>query len=204
MIPFSFLKAAADVGPPPPPPDPYAGESLTLVDLSTYFNLEGFTEDNTPNAGPGLDGVNTAPFIGQVMFVSSVSFNLAPLFQNNVIQCSGQTVAVPPGNYDNILLLTTATEGAQTSQQVTVNYTGLQVGKLIDVSDWVVLSSFSDQTIAWTYNHRNSMSGTPDNSTAYLFMTAIGIDVGLNLESITLPTNSDLFVFAITLTTPPP
>ena len=181
------------------------GMSLTgtaQADLSNVFNGIGITSDNKPFTG-GLDGVGYAysgSLLKGLLTYNNVQFQVGAADSADVVSGAGNVITLPGGNYSTLLMLATAVNGAQLSQPFSVTYTdGSSVTFTQSLSDWFVPNNFSGEVTALAMPYRNAANGTRDSRAFSLYAYSFNLNSSKTASRITLPANSNLKVFAITL-----
>ena len=170
------------------------------VDLSTYYNVTGITTDGT-TFGTGIDGLGHAlseTEVGTSITWNGVTFALGSPNVNNVIQGTGQTVALSAGSYSNVEFLAVGTNGNQPNQQFTVNYSdGTSTTVTQSVSDWAMPQGYAGESIALTTTYRNTSIGGSQNGTFEVYGYSIAVNPAKTVESITLPNDAKVKVLSI-------
>ncbi|MBE3576406.1 MAG: hypothetical protein IMX00_01715 [Limnochordales bacterium] len=183
-------------------------EPISLpVDLRAHFNQDGVSTLANPADG-NFDGVgwNLAaelmPPAGQVVKLAGVEW-LMPEYADgllNNIQARGQRLPLPKGMYSGLYILATATGGGQTGK-LTVNYADGSTQTVdIRVSDWCGEPSFGEE-VAWEMAHRYDRNG-PTGPATRLFRVWWKLDASREIESVVLPNNPSIHIFALTLGLP--
>ena len=180
---------------------------ITQVSLLSIYNRTGIYTDGRTFSG-GLDGGGyafSANLLGTTLSWNSVAFTLGPANALDVVRCTGQTIPVPLGSYNTLLLLATAVNGNQTSQTFIVTYTDNSTAAFTQsVSDWANPQNYSGEAIVTTTAYRNNGGGTKDTGT-----TASTYGYGFTLEqtkavkSVTLPNNGNVLVLAVAMANTP-
>jgi alpha-L-fucosidase len=184
---------------------------LTPISLFSYLNNKGI------GSAPGqanIDGsgfsypANQLPQAGQ-RTLTGIRYQFpasAPLANDNVVAL-GQTIKLPPGNYQQAFLLATETWGpgleshSSMSNTIIVHYTdGSTSSGSLSVPDWEI---GPPGVVNTTYRY-SSTSTTPDQVHIYALQTEI--DPTKIASSLTLPSTAQpspqqasLHVFALTL-----
>ncbi len=137
----------------------------------------------------------------------------------NVVDCAGQTVALPSGKYDRLYLLAAAVNGPATAT-FTIDRDSFPVelqdyadpigqwndrladGQLVEKATGIAPGYINRLPVAWYGSHRH----TPDCENdlyrfTYLFMIELPIDKGA--KTLTLPADSSIRLMAATLGTAP-
>ena len=183
---------------------PAAG--ITPVNLAPDYNINAIVADGLPFSGSGLDGgLNGSPtaysvtLVGEQQTIGGTTFYFGPA--NAPDAASGQTVALPSGQFPAIALLATAVNGSQLSQVFKVTYTDGSVSSFTQsLSDWFTPQGFAGEKAAMTMPYRDNYLGQIDNRTFYLYEYVLTLNSGKTVASITLPNNRNVVVLAATLT----
>ena len=181
-----------------------AATATMEVDLSHYFNRTGVVADGSTFSG-GLDGVGYA--YSENLLGTSINWNNTPFILgrtggNNAVSSTGQTITLPTGNFAELRILGTAVEGSQAKQKFTINYSGSTSIVMQSFSDWYLPSNYSGETTAFAMSYRDAGDGTMDNRTFYLYGYLFKLDPSKIINSITLPSNQNVEILAMTLAAP--
>jgi hypothetical protein len=172
------------------------------VALSSAFNRTGVVADGATFSG-GMDTWGYAysgKLLGSTVTVNSVVFSIGASNTLNVV-AGGNTVQLPTGQYASLNVLASAVNGNQGSQKFKVTYTdGTSATLTQSLSDWATPQSFSGETKAVTMAYRDTASGGKDNRTFYLYGYTFSLDRTRAVSTVTLPSNSNVVVVAMTLT----
>ncbi|MGD0569050.1 MAG: hypothetical protein ABSA78_11640 [Candidatus Sulfotelmatobacter sp.] len=173
------------------------------VDLSSEFNVNGiYTNGSTYSTG-GLDGDGysyAANLLSPSRVLDRVLFDFGPANELDAVGCSGQTVALPQGQFSGLTLLATGVEGSQTSETLTVNYTDGTSSKFTQsFSDWYTPQNFPRESEGVAMAYRNYENGTKDQRTFSLYAYRFPLNSAKVVQSITLPNDADVVVLAATL-----
>jgi hypothetical protein len=175
------------------------------------YNNIGTSDDAAP-AGGSFDGscsysaqalANAGVAPGATITVNGVQFlwpNATSGTQNNYL-AAGQTLPVGSvANAQTLAFLGAATNGAH-SGTATITYTdGTTQTFTLAFSDWTLnggtSSPIAGNTIAITTAYRNTPTGREDVKTN-VFYTAVALQPGKTVQSVTLPSLWGLHVFAV-------
>ncbi|HEX4146566.1 MAG TPA: choice-of-anchor Q domain-containing protein [Pirellulales bacterium] len=176
------------------------------VDLSANYNLTGIANNGAKFTG-GLDGQGNAlseSTVGTSQTWNGVGFSIAPAGTNNVVQAAGQTIALPSGSFANIDLLATGVNGNQASQTFTINYTdGSSTTFTQSISDWHMPQGYAGETVVLSTPYRNMAGGGRDNAGPFdVYGYSFAVDSTKTVASITLPSDPDVEILAITAVAP--
>jgi hypothetical protein len=125
-------------------------------------------------------------------------FHLGP--SNAPDAVSGKTVSLPAGKFSSLKLLAVGVEGEQEMQTFTVTYTdGSSSNFTQSLSDWAFPSNFAGESVAASMPYRLEGEGDRDSNTFYTYAYSFDLDSGKNLRSVSLPSNRDVVILAMTL-----
>jgi predicted alpha-1,6-mannanase (GH76 family) len=182
--------------------------SGTNVNLSSYYNLAGIWNDGVAYNTGGIDSVGyslSGTLLGSTQNWIGTTFTIGPSGSsasgtNDVVSCTGQTVSLPNGSYNNIVMLATTVNGNQASETFTVHYTdGTTSSFTQGMSDWYTPQNYAGEINVLAMPYRNASNGTKNNATFYVYGYNFGINGGKTLQSITLPNQSNCKIIAMTL-----
>lgn len=187
---------------PTPTPTPVPGSNIQ-VDLSSYFNHDGFSFD--VNRNDGSYDFQTAPnncnysadLVNANPTYDGVSYQLGPMTDgsNNAVYGAGQTITLPQGIYSSVRFLGSATNGA-TAGNFVLNYTDSTTSThSVTLTDWCVSSSdLKVQTM--DHRHRNVNDEVKTN---YIYAYYLTPTSGKTVTSLNLPNTNKIHVLAISL-----
>ncbi|WP_145952293.1 hypothetical protein [Paludisphaera borealis] len=197
--------------------------ALDLVSAPSQVNL-GVATDTTSagfnQVGISLDGgaqyadldggghSYSAVMLGNTIAWNGQVFNVGGVLNNNVIKATGQTVALPHGYMNKLMILGAATNGTQLNQTFTVNYEGGTSDTFTQsISDWVsgyngayTGATAPGESIAKSLGHYNYYNGTTSSQigvTSYVYGYSFTVNSAKVVVSITLPSNSNVKILAI-------
>ncbi len=137
---------------------PSTGEAMP-VDLARAFNLVGITVDRQKFSA-GLDAQGSAlsaNLLGRSLVWGGVRFNLGAAGAANVVQSTGQLIALPAGSISKLELLATAVNGNQLNQEFVVHYAdGTSQALRQSFSDWWMPRHYKGESVAKVTAYRNS------------------------------------------------
>jgi len=194
--------ASADSSPPPPAVTPALAPGVP-VSLGQYFNDQGIYPDDAQFSG----GIDRDGYGCSSNFLASLKWNGMPLQIDphiggtNVITCAGQTIALTQsGHFSRVEILALAVNGGQDDQDFTVTYADGSTHTFTQsVSDWAQPDSNSGESVAITMNYRDQSDGTKDDNAFYIFGYSFALDSSKTPQSLKLPDNNNVKVFAMTL-----
>lgn len=171
-----------------------------LVNLNSYYNEDSFSYDSKRNDGNFDQSGYTysADLTPSSTTYNNISYQLGPFSNgvNNTIKGSGQTINLNQVSNYSINILAAASGGNQTGT-LRINYTDSTFTDVsITIRDWC--RAATGDVVALSQAHRHSQ--TADNSTkTYIYVYTLTPTSGKTIQSITLPNNSYMHLFAITL-----
>ncbi len=172
------------------------------VSLSPAFNITGISSDGKTFTG-GLDGVGYAyseTLLGATQSLDNILFNLGPADAPDAVSGNGNSIGLPSGQFSTLLMLATGVNGSQAAQSFTVTYSdGTSAAFVQGLSDWFKPQNFAGESAAVAMTRRNSSQGLPNNGPFYLYGYSFSLNNSKTVRSITLPSNSNVKVFALTL-----
>ena len=176
------------------------------VSLTPYCNRPGIYTDGTTFTNPATGGLDaggsaySATLTGNSLTWSNSLFAFGPFNGTNVISCAGQTITLPPGNYAQCQVLATAVNGAQTGQEFFVTYTNSTFTTFVqNLSDWASPGNYNGESKALIMSYRDESSGSSDTTTFYLYGYSFKLNPARTVQSIHLPSDTNVVVTAISL-----
>jgi beta-glucosidase len=184
-----------------------ATESVPYASFVAALNNTGISDDTNPT-GANFDGggysysaqalasVGVTP--GNPIGSTGFTWPNVPVATPDDVQTSGQSVAVS-GAGSTLGFLGTGTFGAQ-SGQVTVTYTdGSTSTGAVTLPDWYSNAATTGNALVATTPHWNIPPGSTldPNHQVSIYSTTIPLTSGKTVAAITLPSDSDLHLFAI-------
>ncbi|MCX7920707.1 MAG: amino acid adenylation domain-containing protein [Clostridia bacterium] len=188
-------------------------KEITFINLEEYFNNHGFgtcSMDCTAelSSGSGNDG-SGGYFIkeglpqGNIWEVGAMKFNFPHLVDGvkDNVQCKGQTIPLPAGQYSNIMLLGCAEMG-NFLEQATIKYTDGKTETIpLEYTDWSLTKALFNETVAWVGNGAARQQGRvnvfPFDVKIYAVIREL--EHGGTVESVELPYCPNIHIFALSL-----
>lgn len=175
--------------------------SSQQADLSSYYNEDGWANDSSlsNNSFGGDAGYGySANVLSVNPTYNGIKYTLGPVTdgQNNEIKGTGQTIPLPPNRYSAIKLLGASTHGNKSGTFI-LNYsdgTSSSIG--VAMQDWALPNTTTYQMQVMSSAH---ISGSMGTGSFYVFGYSLSPTAGKTLTSITMPANSDIHVYAISL-----
>lgn len=175
----------------------------TPVDLSSAYNVFGIYTDGSTYSTGGLDGVGysySASLLGSSRVYSGILLDFGPANELDAVGSSGQVIALPAGQYSNLVLFATGVEGNQPSQTFTVTYTdGSTTNFSQSLSDWFTPQKYAGEQEGVAMPYRNFENGTKDNRTFSLYEYRFALSNTKTVQSLTMPDNSHVVVLSATV-----
>ncbi len=184
--------------------------AMSVNSLRQAYNNTGISDNSNASAG-NLDGhgysysaqtlAATGLMPGAVVSHNGVLFTWpdVPAGQQDNVATAGQTVT-QSGSGSILALLGTGVFGTQ-SGTATITYTdGTTQSFTLSFADWYANTPTAGTEIAVTATNWNVPSGdTIGNHAVSVYYSAVGLQAGKTVQSVTLPNNSNLHVFAMTV-----
>jgi hypothetical protein len=180
------------------------------ANLAGVFNATGIYTDGTTFSGSaGIDtggaaysgnllGDQTAP---RSVIVNGAKYDIASANQPNIVFGTGTPISLPEGHYDQVRILGSGLQGAQTDQQIVIKYKdGFSQTVTQSFSDWFTPQQFPNESEVFAMPYRDISDGTQDDRTFNLYQYILPLDNRREVSSIELPNNRFVVVLAITLT----
>jgi hypothetical protein len=173
------------------------------VPLASSFNTRGIYI-NEEKFSDGLDGSGcacSAELLGASQVWDGATFKMGSPGVSNVVTAAGQSIPLPAGKFSSLRLLMLAVNGNQESQNFLMTYTNSAVEtNTQSISDWFTPMSYPGESQAVTMDHRDNSDGTSSSDqTFYIYAYSFSLNNTNVLKTITLPDNSNVKVFALTL-----
>ncbi|WP_422448703.1 glycoside hydrolase family 38 C-terminal domain-containing protein [Thermoanaerobacterium sp. DL9XJH110] len=174
----------------------------TKVDLTGYYNIDAMSYDENSKDG-NFDGIGwnyPAEYIPDEITYDGFGFAFGPKRdgEKNIIKCTGQNIILPGVNATNIRFLASATNATGGRWgEFKINYEdGSSETVNVSISDWCYPRA--DDKVVIRIDHRHNASGDTQPA-VYVYMYNIAVDPAKQVESITLPNNDYIKIFAMTL-----
>ena len=179
------------------------------------FNEDGFSFDSNRSDGNIIDKLTIpAELIPAEVVSEDISFSIGDKTDGklNMLAAKGQKINLPDGEFNKVYLLAAATEdtqgdfkaGNQTSRlniQSWTGYVGQHYNRILYFNNLKVASIINAYTkrdnIAWFASHRHTP--TENDAYRYSYLYKYKIDLPKGAGTLTLPVNSKIKIFAITV-----
>jgi hypothetical protein len=181
----------------------------TQVNLASVFGATGiYTDGTTFSQSGGLDGggaAYSANLLGDQsgqrgVVVNGVEYDIAAANQPNIAYGTGAAIPLPHGRFDQIRILGTGIQGAQTDQPVVITYTdGSKETRTQSFSDWFSPQQFPNESEVFAMPYRDYNDGSQDSRTFNLYQYILPLNGRKTVQSIALPDNRYVIFLSITL-----
>ena len=185
---------------------PVQGTSSSVA-LGGIATAGGIVRDGQAFTGSGFDGDGNAyswEALGssKILPGTSVAFKLGLPGQPNFVVANGQTIQVTQSSYATTLSLAgAAVNGGQENQQITLTFTDNSTEVWTQsFSDWCNPENYTNESSIATASYRDTASGVTNQTTNHVYQYNYTIPSGKTLQSITLPTNSNVRLLDIQVT----
>ena len=182
------------------------GECRPVADLSELFNNDGISTDANPGDG-NFDGGGWT-FAAELL-PQAVQQNGGPVRINDVdydfgspadgqlnnVESDGQVITLPTGTYDELSILATAHNG-DVQKEATLAYNDGSTAQVpLRFTDWAVTPKFGEEiAIDMPYRHNGGGDTSPR---VMIFTQRIPLEAGKQPDTLTLPVDPKLHVFAV-------
>ena len=176
------------------------------VDLKAFYNCIAFNSTASADCLADFSGIGDyfltdASLDGKILDAGGMKFQF-PVISDNCpenVSCDRQKIYVPNGTYESIMLLASSDIGSYT-EYIQLNFINNEAYKIeINFSDWWLDIPVFDEQVAWSGKVFNKKSNCYQNKNYSLFALQRSISSNNTLESIVLPDNSNIHIFAVTL-----
>ena len=182
--------------------------SSTPVNLSPSFNREGIVTDGTAFGGGfdgGFDGDGyafSANLLGSSANWKGQSFQLGAANTNNVVSATGQTIALPTGNFSTLSFLAAGVNGNQPNLTFTVHYTdGTSQTFTQSISDWYTPQNYAGESTVVSTAYRDAPGGGTQSGPFNVYGYQFALNPAKTVQSITLPNDPNVEILAMNLGT---
>ena len=180
------------------------------------YDIDAFSYDANRDDG-NMDGRLSIPaeLISDTLFNNDIAFKIGSKVdeEKNALTCKGQEIQLPEGRYNSIYILAAATKetvgnfvvgGKEVALPVQYwsGYIGQHYNREFEQDDVTVKSIKSPyvkkDNIAWFSSHRHYAYPSKNKTYEYSYIFKYRIDLPENVNSIKLPENKFIRIFAIT------
>ena len=196
-------------------PFPIIASQTSSRPMNLPYNRDVISADNDRSDGALDDSGRTYPagMLPETLTSEDIRFNLADARPGakNTVECRGQSLALPKGNFNKLYLLASAREQTEGSFRPGKTEQILQVQPWTGyVGQWDRREFVSEEqrrikgiragyiqtdNIAWYASHHHKPGKNVAYEYSYLYKYAL--DVPADADSVTLPDNPDILVFAM-------
>ncbi len=175
------------------------------VDLSSVYNVTGIYRDGTtftPEASLDGDGYSfSGELLGPEQIGDGVVFKLGPPNAPDVV--TGKTVVLPAGRFSTLKVLALGVNGAQELQTFTVTYADDTSSSFTQsLSDWAAPRNFAGEAEGVSLPYRLTADGSKDSRIFYAHAYSFNLNSQKDVRSLSLPSNRDVLIFAVTMVPP--
>jgi ribosomal protein S11 len=175
--------------------------SPVAVNLASAANVYGIFLNNITPTNGGFDSESwaySANLLGPSVSALGVPFYFgAPGVADAV---ASVTVPLPAGNFQTLNLAGAAVNGSQASQSFVVTYTDNSTSTFTQsVSDWCGPQNYAGETLALAMTYRISPSSGTSALACNVYAYSFALAAGKTAASVTLPSNRNVVMLAITL-----
>ncbi len=176
--------------------------NTTIVSLTSVANLTAIVADGStftnPLSADGKGASFSANLLGPSQTLNGTSLYFG---QANVLNgVSSMTVPLPLGAYSSLSFLGAAVNGNLPAQSFVVTYSdGTTTTFTQSMSDWFTPQSYSGETKVVTMAYRDNSNASRDSRTFTLYGYTLTLNSAKKISSITLPSNRNVILLAISV-----
>ena len=171
------------------------------VNLASVAHVYGLFLNNTTPTNGGLDSESwaySANLLGPSVSALGLPFYFGTPGSADAV--SGGTVPLPAASYESVNLAGAAVNGSQANQSFVVTYTDGSTSTFTQsVSDWCGPQNYPGETLALAMTYRISPSSGTSPLACNVYAYSFATTAGKTAASITLPSNRNVVMLAITL-----
>ena len=175
----------------------------TSVSLSSYYRVNAFQSDGSIFSTGGFDNSGNAyssNLLGSSVVWNGETFSLGPANLPSAV--TSTVIALPQGNFAEMSLIGAATTTGQTAQPFTITYSdGTTSTVNVSLSSWTQSAGYPGESIVSTTAYRNTGSGGRTTGNTYLYGYQIALNSAKVVRSVTLPSNRNIVIVAMSLDT---
>ena len=178
------------------------------VDLN--YNIDVMSMDSRrKNATSGVTFAYPAELLADVVYSDNIAFKIGDRANGalNAVYGAGQTIALPAmANAKKLYILAGSKNETGTKADFVVDgvthsfnvpYYAGNVGEW--ATEYNLGTNFRKENVAFTASHRHNVSTNRNDAYNFMYMYKYCIPVNANVSNLTLPTNPDLYIIALTL-----
>ena len=190
------------------PATPTVQPVSAAVTIPYNMDVMSFDTKKTDGAFAESGSVYPAELIADQVVSDGITFTMGSRVDGakNAIRCQGQTILLPQGGHSSKMYLLAASqkyEGSTANFGIDDVSVPLKVGYFADfIGQWGTVFSprfYRQENAALTLTHRHDVKSNTNMSYQYLYMFKYLIPISSDAQTLTLPNDPDILVFAITL-----
>jgi alpha-mannosidase len=190
------------------PPTNVSAPSSTAVSLTYNKDAVSFDSNRSNGSLDALGVTIPAELFPSTITDEGIQFQTGPTAdgQNNAVSCAGQNIQLTAGSNTRLYILANSLNG---DANVTFTMNGTPVALKIqdykaNVGQWYnnplgTLPNIKRDPIAWVATHRHTPTANNAYDFIYLFKYRIDLPAGVSNPTLTLPNNSNIIIYAMTL-----
>ena len=171
-----------------------------MVSLTSAFNVTGILSEGNERVTGGLDGYGhyySSKLLGDSLTAGGVPFDLGDPGRANAT--TKTTISLPSGSFTSLKFLGTAVNGKQENQVFLVTYTDGTTNTFHQsMSEWTRSQDYPGEDVASSMPYRLAWWGI-QYQTSRLYNYSFNLNNTKKVKSLTLPSNRNVTVLAITL-----
>lgn len=176
----------------------------TKVSLSSAANTIGIYTDGTKFSTGGFNGTGSAyskTLLGNSIRYSGVTYAIGSANQKDVVKgTKAPVIQLTLGKYTTLKFLGAAVIASQKAVTFKVTYTDGSTTKFSQgISDWITPQHYAGEAVALASPYCDTSSGGRTSNTYNLYQYTLGLNSSKTVKSLTMPSNSDVILVAVTL-----
>lgn len=179
-------------------------------------DVVSFDKDRSDGDMDGEGHTLPAELLPDRMVLGDVPFTLGPraVGEKNALTCRGQTILLPPGDFDRLYILAAATGGntvgtfyvgGRPDERSIHHFTGwigqadslIVDGQLRDIATMAPAYLHRDP-LAWVGTHRHDGAGDRNEPYVFCYLFKYALDLSKGAKAVTLPNDGHIRIFAMT------
>lgn len=190
---------------------------IRQVAVPLPYNNDAMSSDHNKDDGEMEEGLSMpADLIPDSIVNEDIVYKMGSRADGkmNAVACETQTIDLPQGNYNKLYILAAATQDTTGSFVVDGHVCPLRIQRWTGYTgqfyvrrftpDFLNVTGIADayakqDDIAWFASHRHQSNQHINEAYQYSYMFAYVIDMPKNAKTLTLPANSKIKVFAVTV-----
>ncbi len=180
------------------------------VKVNLDYNIDVMSYDSRKNnATSGVTYAYPAELLSDILTVDGVDFTIGNRTDGNrnALYCNGQTITLPASQNTKKIYILAASKNEKGSEAgfvvdgathtLKIPYYAGNMGTW--ESEYNQGTEYRIENVAFTASHRHDVSGNRNNSYNFMYMYKYCIATNGNPTNLVLPTNRDIYVFAVSL-----